>query len=64
MDNIWHCDVNKHLHKKGLAPKGIHADVVATSGDTSPLYATVKRRIAHFKMGKESLEYNDSCGSN
>ena len=30
MDKIWHRGVIKYLHKKGLAPKDIHADMVAT----------------------------------
>ena len=25
MDAIWHCGVIKYVHKKGLAPKDIHA---------------------------------------
>ena len=33
--------------------------MVATLGDTSSSYATVKRWAAHFKTGKESLE-NDN----
>ena len=44
------------MHKKGLAPKDIHADMVATLRDTAPSYATVKKWAAHFKMGNESLE--------
>ena len=34
----------------------------AISGDIVPLYATVKRWAAHFKMGKESPEDDDNCG--
>ena len=62
MDNIWHRGVIKYLHKKGLTPKDIHADMVATLGDTAPSYATVKRWAALFKMGRESLEDDDRCG--
>ena len=62
MDKIWHRGVIKYLYKKGLVPKDIHADMVATLGDTAPLYVTVKRWAAHFKMGKERLEEDDSCG--
>ena len=51
MDKIWHrCDIKYH-HKKGLASKDIHADMVATLGDIAPSYATVK----------ESLD-DDRCG--
>lgn len=59
MDKIWHRGVIKYLHKKGLAPKDIHADMVATLGDGAPSYANVKRWAANFKMGKDSL---DRCG--
>ena len=52
MDKIWHHGVIKYLHKKGLAPKDIHAGMVAKLGDTAPSYATVKSLAAHFKMGK------------
>ena len=62
MDKIWHRGVIKYLHKKGLTPKDIHADMVATLGDTAPSYATVKRWAALFKMGRESLEDDDRCG--
>ena len=48
--------------KQGLAPKDIHADMVATLGDTVPSYAIVKRWAAHFKIGKEGLENDDRCG--
>ena len=63
MDNeIWHRRVIKCLHKKGLAPLDIHADMVLTYGDTAPFYTTVKRWAAHFKVGNESLENDDRCG--
>ena len=52
----------KYLHKKGLAPKAIHADMVATLGKDAPSYATVKRWVAAFKRGKESLEDEPSSG--
>ena len=61
-NKIWRCSVIKYLHEKGLAPKVIHADIVATLRDTAPSYATIKRWAAHFKMNKESLEDDDRCG--
>ena len=44
------------MHKKGLTPKDIHDDMVATLGKDAPLYATVKRWVAEFKRGRQSLE--------
>lgn len=41
MDKIWNCGVIKDLQKKGLAPKDIHADMVATLGDDAPALLTV-----------------------
>ena len=35
--------VIQHLRIKGLAPKAIQADMVATLGKDAPSYATVKR---------------------
>ena len=56
MDTLWHRGVIEYLHKKGLAPKDIHADMVA-----APSYATVKRWAAQFRVGKGSLEDDDRC---
>ena len=44
--------VIEYLHTKGLAPKAIHADRVATLGKDVPSYAMVKRWMAAFKSGK------------
>ena len=62
MDKICHRGVIKFLHKKGLAAKDTHADMVAILGDTASLHAAVKRWAAHFQMGKESFEADDRCG--
>ena len=35
MDKIAEREVIQYLHKKGLAPKAIHADMVATMGKDS-----------------------------
>ena len=50
------------MHKKGLAHKAIHADIVATLGKDVISYATVKRWVAEFKRGKESLEDDPHSG--
>ena len=56
MDKIGERAVFQYLHKKGLIPKDIHNDMVATLGKDAPSYATVKRWVAEFKRGRQSLE--------
>ena len=56
MDRIGEREVIQYLHKKGLTPKDIHNDMVATLGKDAPSYATVKRWVAEFKRGRQSLE--------
>ena len=56
MDKISEKAVIQYLHKKGLTPKDIHNDMVATLGKDAPSYATVKRWVAEFKIGRQSLE--------
>ena len=53
MDKISEKAVIQNLHKKGLTPKDIHNDMV---GKGAPTYATVKRWLAEFKRGRQSLE--------
>ena len=46
-----------------LAPKAIHAVIVATLEKDVTSYATVKKKwIAEFKRGKESLEVDPHSG--
>ena len=56
MDKIGERAVIQYLHKKGLKPKDIDSDMVATLGKNAPSYATVKRWVAEFKCGRQSLE--------
>ena len=56
MDKIGERAVIQYLHKKGLTPKDIHNDMVAILGKDAPSYATVKRWVAEFKRGRQSLE--------
>ena len=44
------------MHKKGLTPKDIHYDLVATLGKDAPSYGTMKRWVAEFKHGRQSPE--------
>ena len=51
------------MHKKGLAPKVIHAVIVATLRKNVTSYDTMKERmVAEFKHGKESLEVAPHSG--
>ena len=56
MDKIGERTVIQYFHKKGLTPKDIHNDMVATLGKGAPSYATVKRWVVEFKRGRQSLE--------
>ena len=50
------------MHKKGLAPKAIHAFIVATLRKNITSYATIKKMVAELKHGKESLEVDPHSG--
>ena len=56
MDKIGERAVIQYLHKKGLTPKNIHNDMVATLWKDAPSYATVKRWVAEFKCDRQSLD--------
>ena len=56
MDKIGEREVIQYLHKEGLTPNDIHNDMVATLRKDAPSYATVKRWVAEFKRGRQSLE--------
>ncbi|CAI9733412.1 Hypothetical predicted protein [Octopus vulgaris] len=62
MDKIWHRGVIKYLQKKGLAPKDIHADMVATLGNDAPALSTVQKWAAEFRKGRENLEDDSRSG--
>ena len=55
MDKIGERAVIQYLHQKGLTPKDIHNDMVATLVKDAPSYATVKKWVAEFKRGRQSL---------
>ena len=56
MDKIWHRTIIKYLQKKGLAPKDIHTNMVATLGDDAPALSTVKKRVADSRGAGEALK--------
>ena len=56
MDKIGHQAVIQYLHIKGLTPKVIHNDMVATLQDNVPLYSMVKKWATNFKRDRDSLE--------
>lgn len=62
MDKFEYRVVIKYLHLKGLSPLNIHGDMVATLGNSAPSYATVKRWVAEFKMGRESVKDDPRVG--
>ena len=54
--------MTKYLHKKGLPPKQIHMDMVATLGVDAPSYSMVKNWGADFKSGRTSTKYEHRSG--
>ena len=60
MDKSGHRVVIQYIHIKGLIPKKIHEDMVATLRDAAPSYSMVKKWAADFKQGRDSLE-DDPC---
>ena len=63
MDKIWYRGIIKYLQeKKGLAPKDIHADMVATLGADAPALSTVKKWASEFTKGRGSLEDDPRSG--
>ena len=43
MDNVANRSVIRYLGLKGLTPKEVHEDMVATLGAEAPSYSTVKK---------------------
>ncbi|XP_040923305.1 chromobox protein homolog 1b isoform X1 [Toxotes jaculatrix] len=56
MDNVSLRAIIRYLGLKGLSPKEVHEDMVATLGEGAPSYSMVKKWAAEFKRGRESLE--------
>lgn len=62
MEKIEHRAVIKYLNKKGLPPKDIHQDMVSTLGESAPSYSSVKKWVAEFKRGRESIKDDPRSG--
>ncbi|KAM4678284.1 histone-lysine N-methyltransferase SETMAR-like isoform 1-T2 [Discoglossus pictus] len=62
MEKISHRAVIQFLAKKGLTPKAIHDDMVATLGEDAPSYSMVKKWTGDFKRGRKSLEDDPRSG--
>ena len=57
MDKICDCGIIKYLQKKGLVPKDIHVNMVATIIPYDvPALSTVKKWAAEFKMVGRALK--------
>lgn len=45
-----------------MTPRQIHEDMAKTLGEDSPSYSTVKKWVANFKRGKESVKDDPRSG--
>ncbi|XP_028270394.1 histone-lysine N-methyltransferase SETMAR-like [Parambassis ranga] len=62
MDNVSLRAIIRYLGLKGLSPKEVHKDMVATLGAGAPSYSMVKKWAAEFKRGRENLEDEPRSG--
>jgi len=56
MDKIEYRAVKKFFVKEGLMPKEIYSKFIKVYGDSSPLFSTIKKWAAEFKLGRTSFE--------
>jgi len=56
MDKFQKRAVIKYLFLKGMSGKAILDDMLATLGDSSPVYSVVKIWLAAFKHGRNSVD--------
>ena len=61
MEKIEHRAVIKYFVKKAISAKEIN-DMQEVLGDQTPSYATVKRWVGEFKLGRESMEDHSRSG--
>ena len=62
MNKIWHRGIIKYLQKKGLAPKDIHADMVATLGMMLQLYQQRKSGQLNSRRVGRALKMTQRSG--
>lgn len=62
MDKIEQRAVIKYLFKKKLTPKEIYDDMTSTLGESAPSYTTVKKWVAEFKRGRETIDDDPRSG--
>jgi len=56
LDKFQKHAVIKYMFLKGMSGKAIHDDMLATLGDSAPVYSVVKIWLAEFKRGRNSVE--------
>lgn len=62
MEKIEQRAVIKYTCLKKLTPKEIYEDMSTTLGESVPSYTTVKKWVAEFKRGRESIEDDPRSG--
>lgn len=62
MENLQNRAVIKYLWQKGLSTKEIHKDMIKTLGESAVSYSLVKKWVAEFKRGRDSINDDDIPG--
>ena len=56
MDKVGYCAAILCLYIKGITPKEIYKNMVANLQDNTPSCSVVKKWVANFKWGRDSLK--------